>query len=293
MVNARTKISDRLHLLMPLPALLLFTVFFIIPLINGIHMSFTDWNGFAKNYHYIGLENFFDFVHDPRAIHDLLVTVMFGLISPCLLCTLGLVYALVLDLNLLGTKLVRTLVYMPAIISPLIIGYIWQLILTSDNGVLQQILHFFHDNSYQDLLGVPKAAIWIIILVNVWQFVGYATVIFLAGLQSVPMELYEAGKMDGAGYFSTLRYITLPLLMPSIQINVVTNLIASLAVFDVIMALTGGGPGYSTESMSVYIYQMSFNGHTGYATAVALMLFLVILLPVAIALRLTRRMYEV
>lgn len=281
---------ERLHLFMAVPALLLFAVFFVVPLIRGINISLTDWSGLTPSYHYIGLRNFTAFFGDARALHALRVTLTFGLISPILLCAFGLLYALLLDNSLRGRGFVRTFVYMPAIISPLIMGYVWLLLLNSENGALLQLLKMLHLESwYRDWLGSPNEALWAIIGVNLWQFIGYAMIIFLAGLQGIPTEAVEAAKIDGAGYWKSVRYIVVPLLLPAIRINVITNLIGSLAVFDVISALTDGGPGYATESMSLFIMRSSFNGHTGYATAVALVMFAVILIPVTIALQLMKR----
>ncbi|MFC5702713.1 carbohydrate ABC transporter permease [Cohnella faecalis] len=283
-------LNARLHLFMAIPALALFAVFFVTPLVRGINISLTDWNGLTPDYHYIGLDNFIEFFKDDRAIHALRVTLIFGLISPVLLCAMGLLYALLLDRPLVGRGFVRTFVYMPAIISPLIMGYVWLLLINSENGALLEVLEMFHLESwYRDWLGSPDQALGVIIAVNLWQFVGYAMIIFLAGLQGISPEVIEAAKMDGAGYWKTVRYMTIPLLIPAIRINVITNLIGSLAVFDVISALTDGGPGYSTESMSIFIMRSSFNGHTGYATAVAIIMFIVILIPVAAALKLMQK----
>jgi raffinose/stachyose/melibiose transport system permease protein len=113
-------------------------------------------------------------------------------------------------------------------------------------------------------------------------------VIYLAGLQAIPGELYEAAKMDGASSLGRFRFITIPLLIPSIRINVVTNIIGSLSVFDIVMSLTGGGPGYATESLSIYIMRMCYGSKTGYSTAVAIIMFFIILVPVLISMRLTR-----
>ena len=113
-------------------------------------------------------------------------------------------------------------------------------------------------------------------------------IIYLAGLQSIPSEYVEAATIDGAGRWQRFSRITLPLLMPAIRINVVTNIIGSLSVFDIIMALTQGGPGYSTESLSIYIMRMCYGSRTGYSTAVAMILFFIILIPVLISMRLTR-----
>jgi len=239
---------------------------------------------------FVGFQNFIDFFHDDRAKTDVYNTVFFALGSAPLLNIFGLMYALLLDRPYRGKAIVRAIVYLPAVISPLIMGYIWYFILQPGRGFLY---HVFEQLNLQAMdgnwLGDSSTALKVIILVNVWQFVGMTMIIYLAGLQSIPQEIYEASRMDGAGYFITLRYITLPLLYPSIQINVVTNIIGSLSVFEIIIALTEGGPGYSTESLSIYILRMLYGSFTGYSTAVALILFVMIIVPVLIFLKLTRR----
>ena len=137
-------------------------------------------------------------------------------------------------------------------------------------------------------MGKYSSAMMVLIIVNVWQYAGMTMVIYLAGLQSIPEELYESAKIDGAGSWQIFRYVTIPLLMPSIRINIVTNIIGSLSVFDIVMSLTGGGPGYSTETLSIYIMRMCYGSKTGYSTAVALILFVIILVPVAVSMRMTR-----
>lgn len=114
-------------------------------------------------------------------------------------------------------------------------------------------------------------------------------IIYLAGLQNISQDLYEAAMIDGAGTFARFRRITLPLLIPSIRINVITNIIGSLSVFDIVMSLTGGGPGYQTETLSIYIMRMCYGSKTGYSTAVAIVMFVIVLVPVLISLRLMKR----
>jgi len=130
--------------------------------------------------------------------------------------------------------------------------------------------------------------LWVIIVVNVWQFVGMTMVVYLAGLQAIPEEMHEAGKIDGATYGQRIRYIVLPMMIQPIKINVITNIIGSLSVFEIIMALTDGGPGYSTESLSIYIMRKCYGSFTGYSTAVAVILFLLILFPVLLSLKLMK-----
>lgn len=287
-------ILRKLHLFMAIPAILLFSFFFVLPLVQGINISLTDWTGTRPTYHYVGLQNFINFFQDDRAFHALKVTLIFGLISPVLLNLFGLLYALILDMKIVGRGLVRTIIYLPVIISPLIMGYIWLIMLNSNGGAVPSILNSLGlSYLYKDWLAMPEKAIWVIIIVNLLQFVGGPMIIFLAGLQSVSSEIKEAAHIDGAGYLKTLWYVTLPLLMPAIRINVIINIIGSLGVFDVIVSLTNGGPGYWTESLSMYIYRVSFEGQTGYATAIGVIMFIIVLIPVAGALALLKKVdYE-
>jgi raffinose/stachyose/melibiose transport system permease protein len=283
------KIGANLHLFMAVPAILLFGVFFLYPLMQGIGISLTDSNGVTTP-NFIGLQNFFDFFQDDRARNDVMITVYFALGSAPLLNLFGLLYALLLDRKMPGRGIVRAIVYLPAVISPLIMGYIWYFILQPGRGYLPHLLNKLgFGNLDVNWLGESSSALVVLILVNVWQYVGMTMIVYLAGLQSIPPDLYEAATIDGADKRSSLWYITLPLLYPSIKINVVTNIIGSLSVFEIIVALTDGGPGYSTESLSIYILRMLYGSFTGYSTAVALILFIIIIIPVFAFLRLTRK----
>ncbi len=272
-----------------LPAAILYGVFFVYPLLCGVGMSFTDWDGMGKA-SFIGFRNFVKFFHDARAIHDIKTTVLFALGSAILLNVVGLLYALLMNTEFRGKSIARVIIYLPAIISPLIMGYIWYFLLQPGRGYL---FHVFQQLGLPDLIGnwmgSYSSAIRVLILVNVWQFAGMTMIIYLAGLQSIPTELIEAARIDGATGWQLFRKVTMPLLIPAIRINVVTNIIGSLSVFDVIMSLTEGGPGYATESLSIYIMRMCYGSKTGYSTAVAMILFLFILVPVLIALKLTRQ----
>lgn len=283
------KLNANLHHFMAVPAILLFGLFFLYPLTQGVGISLTDSNGITAP-SFVGLQNFIDFFHDDRARNDVMITIYFALGSAPLLNLFGLLYALFLDRKLAGRGFVRAVVYLPAVISPLIMGYIWYFILQPERGYLAHILQGiglgFLDVNW---LGESSSALIVLIVVNVWQYVGMTMIVYLAGLQGIPPDLYEASTIDGAGRWASLRYITLPLLYPSIKINVVTNIIGSLSVFEIIVALTDGGPGYATESLSIYILRMLYGSFTGYSTAVALILFVIILIPVALFLRFTRK----
>ncbi|KRE46837.1 carbohydrate ABC transporter permease [Paenibacillus sp. Soil724D2] len=279
------KLGNNLHKLMALPAIILFGLFFIYPLTQGIGISLTDSNGISQP-QFIGFQNFVEFFKDERAKKDVATTVLFALGSAPLLNLFGFLYALVLDRSFKGKSVVRAIIYLPAVISPLIMGYVWYFILQPDRGFLYHFLQNLHLGALSgNWLGNPKSALIVLILINVWQFVGMTMIIYLAGLQSIPKEMYEACEIDGAGYAKSLWYITIPMLVQSIKINVVTNIIGSLSVFEVIIALTDGGPGYSTESLSIYILRMLYGSFTGYSTAVAMILFALIIIPVFIFMK--------
>ncbi len=271
-----------------LPALLLFSVFFVYPLLRGIGMSLTDWDGMGAA-KFVGLKNFLDFFSDQRAMQDIKTTLIFAIGSAVLLNLVGLGYALLMNSEFRGKSIARVVIYLPAIISPLIMGYIWYFLLQPGRGFLY---HAFAQLGLPDLIGSwmssYSSSMLVLVLVNVWQFAGMTMIIYLAGLQSIPAELLEAAVIDGASPWQRFSQVTIPLLMPAIRINVVTNIIGSLSVFDIIMSLTEGGPGYSTESLSIYIMRMCYGSRTGYSTAVALILFFIILIPVLISMRLTR-----
>lgn len=284
-MTLKNKVISKLHNYMIVPAFLLFTIFFIYPLLRGIGLSLTDYDGMTKA-NFVGLDNFIEFFKDKRALSDVKTTVLFALGSAPLLNVFGFLYALLLDRKFIGKSIIRTIIYLPAVISPLIMGYIWYFILQPQRGFVYSIIESVSTNAFDfNWLGNSTMALWVIVIVNVWQFVGMTMVIYLAGLQAIPEELHEAGKIDGATYLQNIRYITLPMMIQPIKINVITNIIGSLAVFDIIIALTDGGPGYSTESLSIYIMRKCYGSFTGYSTAVAIILFFIVLIPVVISFK--------
>lgn len=269
---------------MAVPAFLLFSVFFLYPLSRGVWTSFTAWDGFSTPI-FIGLKNYRDFFRDARALRDIQNTVLFALGSAPLLNIIGLFLALLMNRTFKARTAVRSLLYLPAVISPMIMGSIWYLLLQPKRGLLAILLQRVGYISNNNWMLSGGSAMLVIVLVNVWQYAGMTMIIYLAGLQAIPIEHYEAAEIEGASRRHIFRYIVLPQLIPSLKINVITNIIGSLSVFDAILALTDGGPGYDTESLSIYIMRMCYGNKTGYSTAVALILFVIILIPVLISLR--------
>lgn len=279
------------HKAMAVPAFLLFSLFFLFPLIRGAGLSLTDWDGYSEP-NFIGLQNFISFFSDERALGDVKTTVLFALGSAPLLNIVGLSLALLLNRSFFGRNTARALLYLPAVISPMIMGSIWYLLLQPKRGMLAVIFQNIGFEASGNWMLSGNTALMVIVLVNVWQYAGMTMIIYLAGLQAIPEEHYEASSVEGASAFQTFRYIVLPELVPSLKINIITNIIGSLSVFDVILALTDGGPGYDTESLSIYIMRMSYGNKTGYSTAVAMILFFIILIPVLLSLRFFKKVED-
>ncbi|WFA07367.1 sugar ABC transporter permease [Bacillus sp. HSf4] len=260
------------------PALLLVSVFMIYPFLNGIKITFTNWNGFSQTYDWIGFGQYKRMLFDPATWLVVRNTLLYGLGSTIWQNVIGLLYALLLFQSIKMKAVTRTVVYLPVIISPLIMGYIWYFFFSYEGGALNDLLKLFGTGPV-NVLSSPEINPWIIVFVNSYQFVGIAMVIYLAGLGSIPKDCYEAAQIDGASAFQQFWKITLPLLMPSVTINMVINIIGGLKLFDVILALTGGGPGNASQSMSTFMYDLYFKRQdAGYAAAQGVLMAAMILL---------------
>lgn len=261
-----------------IPALILFLVFVIYPFLQGIRLSFTNWNGYSQTMKYVGLKNYIRLFQDSNVKTALVNTLIYGIMSTIIQNVLGLGYALFLNTKFKCRSLVRTVIYMPVMIAPLIMGYIMYFFFQYDGGAINDILLALGMQP-ADLLVNSKAAIAILVLVNSLQFVGVAMVIYLAGLQNVPAMYYEAAMIDGATFWERFKHVTLPLLMPAISSSTILNLIGGLKLFDLVMALTSGGPGFSTHSLSTLVTNQYFSAQSaGYASAIGIFSFLLIMI---------------
>ena len=261
---------------MYLPALLLFGVFIYYPVLQGIRISFTNWNGYSPIYSFVGLENYQYMFADMRTYKVILNTLIYGLGSTLFQNVLGLAYAVLLNTTLKGKAIVRTIVYFPVIVAPIIMGYVFYFIFQYNGGAVNDILLALGKEPV-DWLGNGPRAVWLITLVNTFQYMGVSMVIYLAGLQAIPKEYLEAAEIDGASGFYKFFHITLPLLMPAITVSVVLNIIEGLKLFDVIISLTNGGPGYASHSLSTMMSDLFFAGqNAGFAAALGNLMFVII-----------------
>jgi len=259
--------------LMIMPALLLFLVFVIYPMLTGIKISFTNWNGFSQSYKYVGFDNYLAMMKDKNVWSSFVNTITYGVGSTLLQQVAGLSTAILINSKFRGRTLGRTLIYMPVLIAAVIMGNMWYFLLQYDGGALNDVMILLGKEPV-DWLTQGGLTVFIIVLVNTLQFYGISMVIYLAGLQNIPEMYYEAADIDGANSMSKFIHITVPLLMPAISTSVILNLIGGLKLFDVVKALTNGGPGYSTHSLSTLVNFTYFNNQSaGYASVIGLFLF--------------------
>jgi raffinose/stachyose/melibiose transport system permease protein len=263
--------------LLYIPALIFFAVFTIYPLISGVQLSFTDWNGYTPEKNFVGLSNYTRLFSDPYFIQVLINTLIFGVGSTIFQQIFGLLLALVLDMKIRSRDLARAIVYLPVLISPVIMGTMYYMLLQYNNGALNDIVILLGGRKIA-WLSDSNAAIAIIVFVNTIQFMGISMILYLTGLQNISDEYYDATAIDGASKWQQFRYITMPLLYPAAVTSITINLIGGLKLFDIIKVLTNGGPGYATNSVSTYIGITYFNAQSaGYASSMGVILFLLIM----------------
>lgn len=249
-----------------LPTLLAFTVFFIIPFLLGIVLSFCKFTT-VTNAHFIGLNNYIRAFSNKDFLNALWFTVRFTIVSVITINILGFTLAYLLTRGIKGTNLFRTTFFMPNLIGGIVLGYIWQLLI---NGVLAGFGVTITTSS--------KYGFWGLIFVMNWQLIGYMMIIYIAGIQNIPLDLIEAAKIDGASKLQTLFTITIPMVMPSVTICLFLTLTNSFKLFDQNLALTAGAPGKTTSMLALDIYTTFYNrnGWEGVGQAKAVIFFIIV-----------------
>lgn len=249
-----------------LPTLIAFAIAFLIPFVQGIYLSFTEFTTIS-NAKWVGMSNYIKAFSNDEFINSLWFTVKFALVSLVFInvCAFGL--ALLLTKGLRGTNLFRTVFFMPNLIGGIVLGYIWQLLI---NGILY--------NFGVTITFDPAYGFWGLVALTSWQLIGYMMIIYIAGIQNVPPELVEAAKIDGASSFGILKNVTIPMVMPSVTICLFLTLTNCFKVFDQILALTAGAPSKQTETLALDIYYTFYSrtGWEGVGQAKAVMFFILV-----------------
>ncbi|OWR26667.1 ABC transporter permease [Saccharibacillus sp. O23] len=272
------------------PALIFYIAFLLIPMIGAFYYSFTDWNGLNRDYDLIGFANFVEvFKEDPDFVNSLWFTLKYVIVMVVLQNVFALFLAVLIESRTRSKGLFRTLFFMPNMISVIISAFMWTFIFSQVLPQIAEKTAFTFLN--QSWIGDPKFSFYSILIVSLWNGVGYMMIIYLAGLQGVPQSLKEAAVIDGANAWQRFRSVTLPMIAPAITICLFLTLNSSFKVFEVVYGLTGGGPGRSTQVVTMNIYEEAFsnNFRYGYASAKSIILFALVLILTLIQVGVTKK----
>ncbi|MFN8221730.1 MAG: sugar ABC transporter permease [Gaiellales bacterium] len=267
------------------PAVAFFSLFLLFPVLAVVGLAFAHWTGF--NLHQIvwaGTDNFRLLWSDEIFHQSLVHTIVFVAFTTVALNVVGFAVAMLINSRVRGSGYLRLAVFLPLALSPVLTAILWQQILGPYGFVNQFVVTTMHWRTQPiGFLGDPDLALWTVILAAIWQYAGYNTLLYYAGLQGLPHERMEAASIDGAGAWSRIRYVVIPYLRPVIAIAIVLNLIGGWKVFDLVYVLTGGGPSHGTEMLSTYLYLQAFTfNDMGYASTIALVIVALALLSVLV-----------
>ena len=276
-----------------LPALIIYLLFSITPFLYTIYYSFTDYTDMNPiNLHFVGLKNYIKVLQTPVMLAAIKNSVIYAILLTGFQTLLGLPLAFVLNQKLKSRNLLRAVFFFPAVFSSLIIGYLWNFIMSSsDFGLINNILHQLGLGTLNFF--TSKNALYSVILTQIWQWTGWAMVIFLANLQSISPDLYDSAEIDGANGLKKFMYVTLPLMCPSVKIVIVTGLIGGMKVFDIIYSMTSGGPGDATQTvMTVMMKKGISEGFYSTGSAFGVCFFIIVLAISAIVTKLMGKWSE-
>ena len=256
-----------------LPAFIIFFVFFLYPTITSFYYGFTRWTLFEAEW--IGLENYKQFFSEPALTKGLTNTLIYGVVTSGLKVVLGMLLAVLLTSSVLGKAFMRSVVFFPVLVSTIGIGLTFVVLMEPDEGLINEMLAVVGIEGPKWLVN-PNLALLSVALVDVWKGVGLATVIYIAGIVSIPSELYDAAKVDGASAWNNFRHVILPLARPATTTVIILSLIGGLRSFELIWAMTGGGPGFSSDVIASVIYKQYQAGFYGLSTAGNVVLFILV-----------------
>ena len=273
----------RQYLVLVLPGMIIFTVGLIIPLFLSFRYSLTDWDGMTAEKTFVGLQNYIKLFKDKEFLESWWFTIKFTIGNTIIQNVLALLFAVALDSGIRFQKLYRTAFFVPCLISAIVVGFVclkmFSNVLPAINDLLGTGFNFL-------LFGKAETVLGGLLIANNWQWVGYWMLIYLAGLQSVPAELYEAAKVDGANAIHRFFNVTIPMLAPAITICVVGITTGSLKVYDLLVASTKGGPGRASTSVIYKTYTTAINGRQyGYGSAMTVTLVIALLLVALIQVK--------
>ena len=282
---------NKVLLLFLIPGLILYSIFFIIPTINAVIYSFTDWDGLSPDFNIVGFDNYINILTNDsiflKAMGNNLKFMLFVLIFQT---GFSLLFALFLIKNTKTNVFLRALYFFPTILSSVSVAFIWSFVYDPNIGILNTILGYLNlEFLQQSWLGNQNIAIYSVAVTQVWFHTGQMLVIFVAGLQAIPKDLYEVANIEGASRWQRFRYVTWPMIAPSATIVMAYTTIQSFKAFDLIFAMTRGGPNYSTEILATLIYTTAFRSFEfGYASAESVLFMIIIAIITVLQFRILR-----
>jgi raffinose/stachyose/melibiose transport system permease protein len=280
MISHLTKRNYPYYIL--LPGLLVFLIFFVYPSLSSFYYAFTNWDGLEVR-GFVGFDNFRNLMDQDSFGLALRNTFLFTFITTFFKLFLGLLLAILANMALRSAPFLRSILFLPVVLSSVAVGLAFSAMYEPDHGLINQFLHLLHLDAWtQSWLTNINLVVYSISVVEIWKSTGFCMMLFLAGLQTIPKELYESAKIDGANSFNQFRFITVPFLRPVININFILTLISGLKVFDIVYTMTGGGPAGASQVISTVIYKAFSSGYYGEATAANILLFLFILVIVVV-----------
>lgn len=272
---------ERQYLLFVLPAFIIFMIFFFVPVIQTLGYSVTNRKMIPDHTQFVGVKNFVTlFTDTPEFYTALKNNLFFTVVVTVIQSLIAFILALVLDSKLKGKNLFRTYFFAPVVISSVAVSLIWAFMYDPNTGVLNSLFESLRMGFLkQNWLGDEKVAMFSIALVQIWQWVGFEMVIFMAGLNNIPQDYYEVAEVSGANYFQTLFYMVIPQLKPTILTACVLTTVGCFKVFDLVYIMTSGGPVHATEVIAKLIYDYAFSyGKMGLASALSVILLVVIMI---------------
>ena len=274
----RGKHLNRNLMIFVLPALVFYCIFMVGPILGGLYYSFTDWNGLGDNPNFIGLENYIKIFKDQYFLESIGFTFKYTVAVVLILNVLAIALAMLVENRKRSKGFFRTVMFMPNMISLIISSFVWAFIFSK---VIPEFAEKYEIGFLNiSWLGDPNNSFWAIMIVSAWARVGYIMLIYTAGIQSVPNELKEAARIDGASGWQVFKSVILPLIIPSMTICIFITLNWGFKAFDISYALTNGGPGRATETMALNIYNEAFSDKLRYAYANAKAIILVLVMLV-------------
>ncbi len=289
MNNPRLKRQLTPYLLM-LPAVLIMLIFVYLPVAQNIYLSFFRWSSIDPTMKFIDIQNYTRIFSDKIVATGLTNNVLYSVISVVFQVGLSLLLAAILEAKIIKpsvSNMFRNTLFMPAVLAITVVGITWQLIYSPNSGLLNQLLRAVNlDNLAHAWLGEETTAIYAIIAVSQWQWVGYDMILFVVAIQAIPEEMYEAASIDGATFWQKFWNITVPMVKETILVLTTITVIGGFKVFDIIWVMTAGGPNNSSQTLGSYLYRVGFrNDEMGYASALATLLFVITLILTVIQLR--------